>query len=159
ELLKEIYGALSFKARKRRIKESRRTVAGRFSLRRDPLSAFLVPGLFVLCGVPLICSFVLAQGVPKPTVELITLTPEGLQPAEIVRAHGRFMLALDNRSGITDDGLVFSLEVLRGARLLEMRLPRGRPGWRLPTNLPPGEYLLQVAEQPKWTCKIVITAR
>src|SRR6266516_3121110 len=130
ELPKEIDRVSSFKARKRGIKESRRTIVGRLSPRK-PLSTFLVIGFFVLCGGLHMCPLVSAQGKPKPTVSLITLTPDGFQPKEIVRAHGNFLLAVDNRSGITDDALVFWMSVLRGPRLSEVRLPRGRPGWRL----------------------------
>ena len=35
-------------------------------------------------------------------VELITVRPDGFEPAEIIRADGRFLLAVENRSGLED---------------------------------------------------------
>ena len=39
---------------------------------------------------------------PQLETELVTITPTGFQPGEITRSQGRFMLAVDNRSGLDE---------------------------------------------------------
>lgn len=38
----------------------------------------------------------------KIEVELVTLQPHGFEPAELTRPQGRFVLGVDNRSGLED---------------------------------------------------------
>lgn len=94
---------------------------------------------------------------PRIEAELITLTPHGFEPVEITRPTGRFLLAVDNRSGVLDTTLRLDRET--GDRLHEVRLPRGKLGWRNRAELPPGRYVLTEASHPAWTCRLTITAR
>jgi len=86
--------------------------------------------------------------------ELITVTPHGFEPRQITRPPGRFLLMIDNRSGLT---LVASrLNLGAGIGLLEIALPREEPNWSEVINPPPGIYLLTEANHPGWACRIVI---
>jgi hypothetical protein len=86
--------------------------------------------------------------------ELITARPNGFEPSEITRADGRFLLMLENRSGIED----LSLKILRqnGERLHETRLSDKLLDWRGMVNLPPGHYVLTESKHPAWRCQLVI---
>ena len=78
---------------------------------------------------------VLAQG-QRPQApfqaELITTTPAGFEPTEITRPHGRFLLAIDNRSGL--DELDLYLERETGGRVNVPLSRRGKLAWRLETR-------------------------
>lgn len=89
--------------------------------------------------------------------ELITLLPSGIDPAEIRRPRGPFVLAVENRSGSHELDLRLSRE--NGERLHEARMLRGRLGWKKHVDLPPGSYLLTEANHPDWVCRITITPR
>lgn len=88
--------------------------------------------------------------------ELITITPHGFEPREIMRPQGRFLLMVDNRSGLSATSLALTREA--GARTHEMRVPREEPNWSDVVNLPPGRYLLTESDHSRWVCRITITA-
>jgi len=56
----------------------------------------------VLTGAPFSAPMSGQQTSQRIEAELITLTPDGFEPAEIKRSQGRFLLALDNRSGVRE---------------------------------------------------------
>jgi hypothetical protein len=88
----------------------------------------------------------------------ITIRPEGFEPAEIFRPAGRFLLAVNDRSGARD--LVLTLARDNGQRLHRTRMrdtPR-KHQWRQIVNLPPGRYVLSEANHPEWVCRITLTA-
>jgi len=89
--------------------------------------------------------------------ELITITPHGFEPREITRPEGRFLLMVDNRSGVAATALALTSEV--GLRTREMRVPREEPNWSDIVDLPLGSYLLSDADHPRWSCRITITAQ
>lgn|SRR5262249_22618582 len=97
---------------------------------------------------------------PKPTplrAELITITPRGFEPAEITRPKGRFLLAVDNRSGL--DEVTLRLDRVAGNRLHEVRVPRKELDWSEVFDLNPGQYVLTEANNPRWACRFTITAQ
>jgi hypothetical protein len=81
----------------------------------------------------------------------------GFEPAEINRPHGKFLLALDNRSGA--DELDLQLFTQHGSASRQVRLSGDKSRWREVLNLPPGTYLLTEAGHPQWQCRITITPR
>lgn len=89
--------------------------------------------------------------------ELLTIRPTGFDPVEITRPRGRFILVVNNRSGVHD--LELRLDRERGERQIEVRLPRGRLGWKKLVDPPPGTYILTEANHPDWVCRINITPR
>ncbi|MGH9908268.1 MAG: hypothetical protein ACRD8U_22105, partial [Pyrinomonadaceae bacterium] len=68
--------------------------------------------------------------------ESITLTPRGFQPVEISRGPGRFVLNINNRSGVHEVTFVLTHEA--GNRMREMQFARGKLSSRELLDLPPG---------------------
>ena len=86
--------------------------------------------------------------------ELITLRPSGFEPSQLSRLQGRFVLAVDNQTGL--ENLTLRLERGNGVVEQEVRLPGHRPRWRARLNLPAGDYFLKVAGHAGWVCRIRI---
>ena len=89
--------------------------------------------------------------------ELITLQPSGFEPNEIRRPQGAFILGVDNRAGVES----IELQFMRadGQRLNALQTPKRKVSWREVVDLPPGQYLLSVANYPEWTCNVTILPR
>lgn len=89
--------------------------------------------------------------------ELITLQPSGFEPHEIRRPQGSFILGVDNRAGVE----AIELQLMRadGQRLNALQTPKRKVSWREVVDLPPGQYLLSVANHPDWTCNVTILPR
>lgn len=98
---------------------------------------------------------------PRPDApvraELITATPTGFEPVEISRPQGRFLLAVDNQSGL--DGLDLYLERDTGTRVNAALTHRGKLKWREILDLPPGSYVVRAANDPSWRCDIRLMPR
>ena len=86
--------------------------------------------------------------------ELITILPSGFQPAEITRPRGRFLLAVENRSGFST--VDFRLDAERGNRVFQVNRTWERADWNELLNLAPGRYVLTEASHPEWQCVITI---
>lgn len=82
------------------------------------------------------------------------LGPNGFTSAEISRPKGPFILAIHNRAKIDD--LNLSLSKVAGNKLREMNFRKKKLDWRSVITLPPGDYVLSVAERPTWVCSIKI---
>jgi hypothetical protein len=90
-----------------------------------------------------------------PQLLRITIRPTGFDPAEVTIPQGRFILAVDNRSGLRE--LTFRLDRESGGRLHEVRMPRESLSWRALINPAPGTYTLTEANHPDWTGRITVT--
>ena len=90
-----------------------------------------------------------------PESEVVTLLPEGFEPAEITRPRGEFLLVVHNRSGL--DEVTWRLEREAGSRLREVRLGEGRLRSGSFEDLTPGTYLLSADGHPEWVCRVTIT--
>jgi hypothetical protein len=88
--------------------------------------------------------------------EIITIRPTGFEPKEINRREGRFLLTVENRSGLEEVSLRLDREA--GSRQREARVRRNKLDWREIVNLPPGRYTLTEADHPDWICHIIISA-
>jgi hypothetical protein len=86
--------------------------------------------------------------------EIITIRPTGFEPTEITRPKGRFLLLVENHSGLGEVDLLLDRE--NGDRVREARVQR-KPEWREVANLSPGRYLLKESNHPDWVCQITIT--
>lgn len=91
------------------------------------------------------------------TVEMISVGPDGFQPAMLTRPSGRFLLGMNNGSGVEE--LTFQLMREDGTLIQEARVNRKQPNWRGLVNLPAGPYRLTETRNPEWVCRIVITPR
>jgi hypothetical protein len=89
--------------------------------------------------------------------ELITVTPTGFEPSEITRRRGRFLLAIDNQSGLDDVQFYFEREA--GGRVNVPLSRRGKLAWREIIDLTPGTYILRATNDESWRCRITITAQ
>ena len=102
----------------------------------------------------------IAQSIQPPNMletQRITLTPMGFEPAEVTRPAGRFLLAINDRSGQGDSRFV--LRRSTGEQLREFRVaitPR-KHEWREVVNLPPGRYLLSDGDNPEHVCHLLLT--
>ncbi len=94
---------------------------------------------------------------PRIETEVITLLPTGFNPSEITRPHKRFLVVVDNQSGLEE--ITLRLDRVAGRRVREVRRRREEMLWRQVEDLPPGEYLLNEANHPDWTCRITIKPR
>ena len=88
------------------------------------------------------------------TMQLITIRPTGFDPAAITRGPGRFLLAVDNKTGLT----VVTLRITTdgGGPVREIRLAPAQHKWREKMILLPGKYSLTEADHPNWICRITI---
>ncbi len=104
-----------------------------------------------------------AQDDPQPgrrvrsqiEVEVVTITPRGIEPAEITRPAGRFLLVVNSETDLP--GLTFRLDRENSGRLREVPMPREKPDWNAEIDAHPGAYVITEADHPEWTCRITIT--
>ncbi|MDX6501078.1 MAG: hypothetical protein QOG23_4338 [Blastocatellia bacterium] len=89
-------------------------------------------------------------------VEQIDLRLSGFEPSEITRPSGRFLLGVNNRTGLTELSLTLVHESGRSA--VSKRLSRVKT-WREVLDLHPGRYVLREATHRDWLCRITITER
>jgi len=87
--------------------------------------------------------------------EVITILPSGFEPTKITRPAGKFLLAIENRSGVKRVDFYLSAE--SGSRIFQVSRPWERPDWTEVVNPPPGRYVLSEANHPAWQCVITIT--
>jgi len=96
---------------------------------------------------------------PRPIAdiesELVTITSHGFEPRQITRPQGRFLLLIDNRSGLAT--VAPRLTPVGGLRLLNLTIPREEPNWSDVLDLQAGVYLLTEANHPAWLCRLTIT--
>ena len=82
-------------------------------------------------------------------VLLFELRPYGFIPQEITVTPGKYLIALENRSGKKD--LTFRFERENGPRLAESKAPRD---WKKRVTLAPGTYILSEANESSWISRI-----
>ena len=87
--------------------------------------------------------------------EVITILPSGFQPTEITRPAGKFLVAIENRSGL--QSVDFNLRAESGTRMFQVSRTWERPDWSEVVNPSPGRYVLSEANHPTWQCVITIT--
>jgi len=89
-----------------------------------------------------------------PQEILITLKSDGFDPSEIRPQTGRFLLSIDNRSGVAE--LVLKLSRADGTLLKELRVSGVGGDWNEAFDLPPGTYRLVEATHSNWICVIIV---
>lgn len=88
-------------------------------------------------------------------VELITVTPRGIEPSALTRPAGKFLMVVENQTDLPE--VTFRIERENAGRLHEVRLPRGKPDWSGEVDLQPGTYVVTEANHPDWACRVAIT--
>jgi len=89
--------------------------------------------------------------------ERVTAFSYGLEPEEITRPEGLFMLCVDNRAGT--EALSLQLVSEMDGPVVSQSIRKGTSGTHQMLNLRPGRYLLIEDSHPEWTCTLTITAR
>jgi hypothetical protein len=89
--------------------------------------------------------------------ERISLRPTGFEPPVITRPAGRFLLAINDRSGDSDTQITFARETGERLHTIRMRDTARKHEWRKVIDVPPGRYVISEANHPEWTCSIVLT--
>ena len=87
--------------------------------------------------------------------EVITILPGGFEPTEITRPKGRFLLSVENRSGLQH--VEFQLSAETGIRVFQANRTWERADWNEVVNPPPGRYVLTETNHPTWQCVVTIT--
>lgn len=134
-------------------------------LKRRSQRLFLSMLLLLVSGALILAHFkrtpteaAVVDGPQAPVqAELITITPTGFEPAELTRPQGRFLLAIDNQSGL--DEVQFYFEREAGGRVNVPLSRRGKLAWREVIDLTPGTYILRATNDENWRCRIRITAQ
>ena len=103
------------------------------------------------------------QAADDTQVKLVTLTPRGFEPDELLVSQKRFVLAIDNRSQLDTASIRFSqLTGNPAAPLSQLHLVQ-MPGGKVNSNtgfeLPPGNYVLTEAKHPSWVCAITVISK
>lgn len=93
----------------------------------------------------------------KFVVERVTVFPYGLEPEEITRPTGSFLLAIDNRAGTED--LSFRLETDQRQLVQNDAIRSGRTRTAREMRLAPGTYVLTEDSHPEWRCTITVTGK
>lgn len=98
-----------------------------------------------------------ATAVPQESLqaEIVTIRQTGFEPQQLTRPHGRFILMVENRSGLGD--IALQLHRQTGNSLHAVHVSKEQLDWHDEINLPPGNYVLTEANHPEWVCQITIT--
>jgi hypothetical protein len=96
-----------------------------------------------------------AQDQRQLTALRFTVSPIGFDPEELTVTAGRYLIAVENRSGRRD--LTFRFDRENGERLHEER--QHRLDWRRQFDLHPGNYVLSEEDHPEWRSVIHVTPR
>ncbi|HET6975523.1 MAG TPA: hypothetical protein VFI24_04320 [Pyrinomonadaceae bacterium] len=88
-----------------------------------------------------------------PEVSLI-LTSEGFNPVEVRPPAHRFLLSIDNRSGVSE--LVFRLNRADGTQVKELHVSGAAGDWNETLDLTAGTYTLSEPNHSNWLCTIII---
>lgn len=83
---------------------------------------------------------------------VIAIRPNGFSPPEIEITDGRYVLVVQNHSGLRD--LTFQLDREGGERLHQVQAQRSK--WSKEFDLHPGTYVLSVVDHPEWQCLIKV---
>ena len=87
----------------------------------------------------------------------VTLRRTGFEPEEITRPQGKFLLLVDNVTGLGE--MTFRLLRQNGSTERDLTPRRDRFRLRQVVDLPLGQYTLVEADHPDWICHITIAAR
>jgi len=85
---------------------------------------------------------------------LITIRPAGFDPVEVTPPSSRFLLAVDNKSGL--ERLTLRLTTVKGDWVRDIQLSPQQPKWREKITLAAGNYLMTEANHPNWRCRLTI---
>lgn len=99
-----------------------------------------------------------AQATPSPRVKAVyfRITPLGIEPSTLTLPAGRYLVAIDNDSGLKVINV--NIDTEGGPRLGSANLPVGKRKWRGQITFTPGRYVLTDPNDPRWVGRLTITA-
>jgi hypothetical protein len=90
----------------------------------------------------------------RPPMTLITIRSTGFDPAEVSQSSERFLLAVDNKTGL--GALTLRIRREGGELVREVRLSAQQPKWREKVSLSSGTYLFTEADHADWHCRLTV---
>jgi hypothetical protein len=91
---------------------------------------------------------------PEVKLVLLALLPEGFDSTEIQLEAGDYLFIIGNRTGLKEVNV--RLEREGNGRVAAARVGGRRSDWKQRLKLTPGTYLVTAADNPDWTCRIVV---
>ena len=85
----------------------------------------------------------------------VTLRPTGFEPSEVSVPAGRYLLVVNNRTGLEQFTPRLGREGQGAAD--EAGTLRHKRAWKKALQLTPGQYALAEADRPEWVCRITVT--
>jgi hypothetical protein len=85
---------------------------------------------------------------------LLALLPEGFDSTEIQLEPGDYLFIIGNRTGLKEVDV--RLEREGKERVAAAMVGGRRRDWKQRLKLTPGTYLVTAADNPDWTCRIVV---
>ncbi len=90
----------------------------------------------------------------EPDDVTLTIREGGFEPSEITRAPGKFLLSVDNRSGVAQITLRLNREGVGHVR--DIPVPKDATDWAEEIDLQAGQYHLTEVNHPNWVCRIAV---
>lgn len=125
-------------------------------------SLILIIALLVAAGAVTFRARALNGPVPQADAEpdsvrviSVTLRPTGFEPSEVSVPAGKYLLVVNNRTGL--EQFTPRLEREGQGAAHEVRALRHKRAWKNALHLKPGQYVLAEADQPEWVCRITVT--
>jgi hypothetical protein len=124
----------------------------------------ILVGSLIAAGVITLSAHALNASAPGPQpageaeateVLLLTLRPTGFEPSEVNVPAGRYLLVVNNRTGL--EQFTPRLERDGQGAVHEVRALRRRRNWKHPFRLTPGRYVLTESNNTGWVCRITVT--
>lgn len=86
----------------------------------------------------------------------LTIRDTGIEPSEITRGVGKFLLTADDRRSDKAQRLTLRLSEENGERVRDIEVPKNGIDWAEEVDLQAGRYVLSVVNHPEWSCRIII---
>jgi hypothetical protein len=101
------------------------------------------------------CSMIKNAGMGQDPIEIsLELRSDGFHPQERNTQARRFLLSVDNRSGVSD--LILRLSKADGTQIREMRVSGTGGDWTERFDLPSGRYSLTEVNHSSWVCLLIV---
>ena len=101
------------------------------------------------------CLMITNAGMGQDPVEIsLELRSDGFHPQERNTQARRFLLSVDNSSGVSD--LILRLSKADGTQIREMRVSGTGGDWTELFDLPPGRYSLTEVNHSSWVCLLIV---
>ncbi len=84
----------------------------------------------------------------------LTIRESGFEPSEVTRPAGKFLLSVDNKSGVAQ--ITLRLSRVGSGHVRDIVVPKDATDWAEELDLQPGMYDLTELNHPNWNCRITV---